>query len=78
SGKTTLLETLLGRREPKKGKLRLGHGVEPAYFSQHEIELDESRTVLSLIALAPLAIILNSWYRNRRAERDYLRAHGGS
>jgi hypothetical protein len=34
--------------------------------------------LLSLIALAPLAIILNSWYRNRRAERDYLRAHGGS
>jgi ATP-binding cassette subfamily F protein 3 len=49
AGKTTLLETLLGRREPKKGKLRLGHGVEPAYFSQHEIELDESRTVLSLM-----------------------------
>ena len=48
AGKTTLLETLLGRREPKKGKLRLGHGVEPAYFSQHEVELDESRTVLSL------------------------------
>ena len=48
SGKTTLLETLLGRREPKNGKLRLGHGVEPAYFSQHEVELDESRTVLSL------------------------------
>src|SRR5262245_19575252 len=48
SGKTTLLETLLGRREPKRGKLRLGHGVEPAYFSQHEVELDESRTVLSL------------------------------
>src|SRR6187200_249017 len=48
SGKTTLLETLLGRREPKQGKLRLGHGVEPAYFSQHEVELDESRTVLSL------------------------------
>jgi ATP-binding cassette, subfamily F, member 3 len=48
AGKTTLLETLLGRREPKQGKLRLGHGVEPAYFSQHEVELDESRTVLSL------------------------------
>ena len=48
AGKTTLLETLLGRREPKEGKLRLGHGVEPAYFSQHEVELDESRTVLSL------------------------------
>jgi ATP-binding cassette subfamily F protein 3 len=48
AGKTTLLETLLGRREPKQGKLRFGHGVEPAYFSQHEVELDESRTVLSL------------------------------
>ena len=48
SGKTTLLETLLGRREPAAGRLRLGHSVEPAYFSQHEIELDESRTVLAL------------------------------
>ena len=48
SGKTTLLETLLGRREPVAGKLRLGHGVEAAYFSQHEIELDESRSVLSV------------------------------
>jgi ATP-binding cassette subfamily F protein 3 len=47
SGKTTLLETLLGRREPGGGRLRLGHGVEPAYFSQHELELDESRTVLA-------------------------------
>ena len=48
SGKTTLLETLLGRREAASGKLRLGHGVEAAYFSQHEIELDESRSVLAV------------------------------
>src|SRR5215468_9268405 len=40
SGKTTLLETLLGRREPDEGFARLGHGVVPAYFSQHEAELD--------------------------------------
>ena len=46
SGKTTLLETLLGLREPDGGKLRLGHGVEPAYFSQHEAELDERGSVL--------------------------------
>jgi len=46
SGKTTLLETLLGRREPTGGKLRLGHGVVPAYFSQHEAELDERGSVL--------------------------------
>ncbi len=46
SGKTTMLETLLGRREPKSGKIRLGHGVEAAYFSQHEAELDERGSVL--------------------------------
>jgi ATP-binding cassette subfamily F protein 3 len=47
SGKTTLLETVLGRREPDEGAIKLGHGVEPAYFSQHEVELDERGTVLS-------------------------------
>ncbi|HEX4679706.1 MAG TPA: ABC-F family ATP-binding cassette domain-containing protein [Gaiellaceae bacterium] len=46
SGKTTLLETLLGERAPAGGKLRLGHGVEAAYFSQHEAELDERGSVL--------------------------------
>jgi ATP-binding cassette subfamily F protein 3 len=46
SGKTTLLETLLGRREPTAGSARLGHGVVPAYFSQHEVELDERGSVL--------------------------------
>jgi ATP-binding cassette subfamily F protein 3 len=46
SGKTTLLETLLGRHESDAGRARLGHGVEPAYFSQHEIELDDRGSVL--------------------------------
>jgi ATP-binding cassette subfamily F protein 3 len=46
SGKTTLLETILGQREPVRGKVRLGHGVEVAYFSQHEAELDERGSVL--------------------------------
>jgi ATP-binding cassette, subfamily F, member 3 len=46
SGKTTLLETILGAREARDGKLRLGHGVVPAYFSQHEVELDERGSVL--------------------------------
>jgi ATP-binding cassette subfamily F protein 3 len=46
SGKTTLLETVLGRRDPIAGKTRMGHSVEPAYFSQHEVELDERLTVL--------------------------------
>jgi ATP-binding cassette subfamily F protein 3 len=46
SGKTTLLETILGQLEPVSGKVRLGHGVEVAYFSQHEAELDERGSVL--------------------------------
>jgi ATP-binding cassette subfamily F protein 3 len=46
SGKTTLLETILGRREPAAGRVRLGHDVVPAYFSQHEAELDERGSVL--------------------------------
>ncbi|MBD0330460.1 MAG: ABC-F family ATP-binding cassette domain-containing protein [Thermoleophilia bacterium] len=46
SGKTTLLETILGRRDASKGSVRLGYGVQPAYFSQHEIELDTRGSVL--------------------------------
>ncbi len=46
SGKTTLLETILGQREPAAGAARLGHGVVPAYFSQHDAELDGRKTVL--------------------------------
>jgi ATP-binding cassette subfamily F protein 3 len=46
SGKTTLLETMLGRRNGAGGTVRLGHGVEAAYFSQQELELDERGTVL--------------------------------
>src|SRR5437773_6469781 len=46
SGKTTLLETILAMREPVDGSVRLGYGVEPAYFSQHEVELDERGSIL--------------------------------
>ena len=46
SGKTTTLETVLGLREQVAGKVRLGHGVVPVYFSQHEVELDERGSVL--------------------------------
>jgi ATP-binding cassette, subfamily F, member 3 len=49
SGKTTLLETLLGRRPAQAGMARLGHGVVPAYFSQHEAELDERGSVLDCV-----------------------------
>ena len=49
SGKTTFLETVLGQRGEIEGKARLGHGVEAAYFSQHEAELDERGSVLDCV-----------------------------
>ena len=52
AGKTTLLETMLGHREPAGGSVRLGHGVEPAYFTQHEQELDERGSVLDCVQRA--------------------------
>jgi ATP-binding cassette, subfamily F, member 3 len=46
SGKTTLLEAILGQRELDGGSASLGHGVIPAYFSQHTQELPKRGTVL--------------------------------
>ena len=48
SGKTTLLETLLGHRAPDEGRVKVGHGVVPAYFSQHEAELPERGSILDV------------------------------
>ena len=52
SGKTTLLETILARREPRGGSVRLGYGVDAAYFSQQELELDERGSVLDCVQRA--------------------------
>ncbi len=52
SGKTTLLETVLGLREADAGTIRIGHGVIPAYFSQHDVELPERGTVLDAAVAA--------------------------
>jgi ATP-binding cassette subfamily F protein 3 len=46
AGKTALIEALLGKRQPVTGTARTGHGVVPAYFSQHSLELDERGSVL--------------------------------
>ncbi len=46
SGKTTLLEAILGRDGPEAGTVALGHGVVPAYFSQHTQELPRQGSVL--------------------------------
>jgi len=52
SGKTTLIEALLGRRSPDGGTISLGHGVIPAYFSQHTQELPAHGSVLDCAVAA--------------------------
>ncbi len=42
TGKTTLIETLAGRRQLVEGKLRTGHNVQIGYLSQHADELGTS------------------------------------
>jgi ATP-binding cassette subfamily F protein uup len=44
-GKSTLLNTLLGRLAPLRGEVLHGTRLEIAYFDQHRMALDESRSV---------------------------------
>jgi ATP-binding cassette, subfamily F, member 3 len=46
TGKTTLIETLAGRKEPSSGSVRTGHNVHIAYLSQHADTAAGSGTVL--------------------------------
>ncbi|HEY0972206.1 MAG TPA: ATP-binding cassette domain-containing protein [Gemmatimonadales bacterium] len=50
SGKTTLLRLLLGELEPDAGTIRMGTGLEVAYFDQMREQLDPERTVFDSIA----------------------------
>ncbi len=52
SGKTTLIEALLGHGELRGGRAQLGHGVVPAYFSQHTQELPTKGSVLDAAVAA--------------------------
>ena len=47
AGKTTLLKTLLGKLAPKKGRVRMGTGVQIGYFAQAHEELNPENTVLA-------------------------------
>ncbi len=49
AGKTTLLKTLLGRLQPKSGRLRLGAGVQIGYFAQGHEELNPDNSILDEI-----------------------------
>jgi len=50
SGKTTLLRLLLGELAPDAGTIRMGTGLEIAYFDQLREQLDPERTVFDSIA----------------------------
>ncbi len=50
SGKSTLLKILLGELEPDAGEVKLGTGLQVAYFDQHRSQLDESRNALENVA----------------------------
>jgi ATP-binding cassette subfamily F protein uup len=50
SGKTTLLRLLLGELAPDGGTVRLGTGLELAYFDQLREQLDDERSVFDNVA----------------------------
>ena len=45
AGKTTLLRLLLGQLEPQSGEVKLGTGLQIAYFDQLRAQLDPEQTV---------------------------------
>jgi hypothetical protein len=49
SGKTSLIETLAGRRPLPAGKLRRGHNVEVGFLSQHAEEVSRDGTALEAV-----------------------------
>jgi ATPase components of ABC transporters with duplicated ATPase domains len=50
TGKTTLLRLLLGELDPDKGSIRIGTGLQVAYFDQMREQLDPERSVFDSIA----------------------------
>lgn len=46
TGKTTLLNMILGREPVEIGEIRLGSGLSIGFLSQHTLEMDNSRTVI--------------------------------
>ena len=49
AGKTSLIETLLGRREAAAGRIRMGHATTLAYYSQQSLELPEQARLIEFI-----------------------------
>ncbi len=58
-GKTTLLELLLGRLQPDAGTIRLGTGLEVAYFDQMRAQLDEEASVVENVGEGRETVTVN-------------------
>ncbi|OEU69470.1 MAG: ABC transporter ATP-binding protein [Desulfovibrio sp. S3730MH75] len=50
TGKTTLIQVLLGKQRLKQGKIKLGTNLEISYFDQHREQLDPEMTVRNSVA----------------------------
>ena len=69
SGKTTLLRLLLGELPPDSGTVRLGTGLELAYFDQLREQLDPEQSVFDSIADGADFVDVNG---NRKHVTGYL------
>ena len=64
SGKTTLLKILLGELEPQQGRVRLGTGIQVAYFDQLRAQLDENGTLKDNIAAGNDMVVVDGASRH--------------
>ncbi len=64
AGKSTLLGLLLGRLQPQSGKVKLGTGLEIAYFDQHRAALDTQKSVVENLELGSDTVEINGKRRH--------------
>ena len=73
AGKTTLLRLLLGQLAPDVGEVRVGAGVELAYYDQQREQLDPDRTVFETVGDGNDTVTVDGRSRHVNAYlRDFL------
>jgi ATP-binding cassette subfamily F protein uup len=50
AGKSTLLRIMLGELAPQQGNVKLGTGLQVAYFDQHRLQLDDTLNAVDNVA----------------------------
>jgi len=63
-GKSTLLRLMLGELQPQEGNVKIGTGLETAYFDQLRRELDPNRTVADIVGDGRDYITINGKQRH--------------